>query len=88
MITAISTKNLKSINELEDLYDDEQMIRVRLGRLVALGQVVEKGDLYFPKGILFWVTGLVLYGLSVAFGCPWQAIVRFKNEESVRGSNH
>lgn len=74
MLTAIALQNLQSIEELENIYNENQMIKRRLDRLVALGQIKEIRNMYYPRGYLFVLSAKVLYGLSCLFGQPWQAL--------------
>jgi len=80
MLTAISLRNLHGIQELENIYDENQMIQTRLDRLVALGQIKEIQKRYYPRGYLFVLVAKVLYGLSCLFGRPWQAL---KKDEAI-----
>ena len=82
MLTAIALQNLQGIEELKNIYNENQMIKRRLDRLVALGQIKETQNIYYPRGYLFVLFAKVLYGLSCLFGQPWQAL---KEKDEAKG---
>ena len=51
MLTAIALQNLQGIEELKNIYNENQMIKRRLDRLVALGQIKETQNIYYPAVI-------------------------------------
>lgn len=76
MLTAIASRKITELSELEAIYDENEMIRVRLERLVALKQISERNGRYYSVGCLFRITALCFYWMSCLLGRPWAAIQR------------
>ena len=79
MLAAIALRNLRDVNSISEIYDEDQMIRVRLGRLIALGQIQEKKGLYYPRGRFFPLLAFALYCLTHILGRPWEPMRRWDN---------
>lgn len=88
MLRKIGTTPNADLNSLKDLYNAEDMVNVRLDRLVALGQIRRSDSIYYPKGRLFPVTASVLYAVSLAVDRPWPELRSFiestKNDSTAR----
>ncbi|MBI4406154.1 MAG: hypothetical protein HY537_18490 [Deltaproteobacteria bacterium] len=65
----------KNIDEIS-IYNDDEMIRARVKRLIDLGQIREVDGHLHPRGILFRSVGYILYYLSCFLGRPWLAVRR------------
>jgi hypothetical protein len=77
MLQAIDRRGVDTVEKLHAIYNDDEMTRVRLDRLVALGQIELKDGVYFARGKMFSRTGKLLYGVSLVLGTPWKSIERF-----------
>lgn len=79
MLAAIDSQGLDRVGELEGIYDEDKMIRVRVDRLIALGQIREEGGMFYPKGLLFPAAASFIYGLSRLLGKPWPPMLRYES---------
>ncbi|MGE4132099.1 MAG: hypothetical protein AB7F86_10715 [Bdellovibrionales bacterium] len=80
MIVRIGRTPGCTLDSLKDLYHAEEMINVRLDRLVALGQIEKRDGRFYPRGKLFSRTAAVLYGVGTAVARPWPELRVYKEE--------
>lgn len=59
-------------NALENIFNEKDMIQVRLDRMVALGQLKKTGDKYSSAGYLFYFAAAFLKCLATALNRKWQ----------------
>lgn len=78
ILAAISNHPPQTLKELERTYDEDRMIRARLDRLVALGQIREEKGTFYPQRRLFALTARIFYCISCLLGRPWAAIDRYR----------
>lgn len=81
MLNMISNRKISRVSDLQTIYDDGDMIDVRLTRLVALGQITERQGRFFPKGRLFVYAAMAFYGFGLILGRPWVQMNAFKKQK-------
>ena len=79
MLNALRKGNSQNVDTLEKLYDDSQMIKARLNRLVALKQIQELNQRFFVTGRLFPYTAHILSWVSGLLGRPWLVLKTFES---------
>lgn len=77
MLNMIAHRSESDLQDLSAIYDDKQMLEVRLNRLVSLGQITERQGRFYPRGRLFVYTAIAFYGFAAALSRPWAPMQKF-----------
>lgn len=71
-------RNQTDFRETEDLYEESEMIEIRLKRLESLKQIKRIGDRVYPANLFFTVLSYTIYKMSVLMNREWIVLKKKK----------
>jgi len=77
--TIARNKNL-DVQHLSQLFDDSNMVSIRLERLEKAGQITKNNQRYFIKKKLMLYIAKLLYTISIIFSVEWTVVRNMKRE--------
>lgn len=72
MIFAIGFQKARNISDLEKIFNDSDMIDVRIKRLESLRQITQKNGRYYSASIIFVFIALILYYWASLMERKWK----------------